>query len=112
MTMHHLLIELTSKTRRLIVPPDLEALLLTEYGWEPEDGIFWNPAELMDIIETSCKKYRKGELDVSIPDEATVWKSRAEKTAFVLQGILLEKEHLETECRRMMELLDENGIPY
>ena len=39
MTLHHLLIDLTAKTRNLTVPADLEAWLLDEYGWEAIDDL-------------------------------------------------------------------------
>ena len=111
MTMHHLLIDLAAKTRHLDIPSDLEAWLLSEYGWEPCDDL-WDADELIDLIQTHYEQYISGELDTTIPDDASLWKDRAETTAFILQGIIQEKDHLIEECRRLMSILDKNGIAY
>ncbi len=111
MTMHHLLIDLASTLRHLDIPPELEAWLITTYGWEPVDD-FYDPSELIDIVEGSYKQYVSGGLDVTVPDDATLWKDRAEAAAYFLKSKVLEIDFLHEECNRFMALLDENGIDY
>lgn len=108
MTLHHLLIDLTAKTRNLTVPADLEAWLLDEYGWEAIDDLM-EPSDLMDAIEMHCRQYHDGELDVTPRSEADLWKDRAETAKFLLQGLEAEKHHLIEESERLMRLLDDNG---
>ena len=110
MIIHPLLIELTAKTRHLEIPDALEKWLLVMYSWEPFDG-FWNPEDLMDAIEAHCIEYHKGNLDVSIPAQTSLWKERAETTGYIiLHGIILEKDHLAKEYRRPALILEDNHI--
>ena len=61
----------------------------------------------MDIIEESTHDYLDGRLDVSLPDEAALWKERAETAKFMLQGIILENNHLIKETMRLITMLQE-----
>lgn len=111
MIMHHLVIDLASNLRKLDITPELEAWLLSEYGWEPFDDM-WDAAALIDIVEDCCNRYHFGDLDTTIPDETSVWKERAESAKFILKGIIQEKDHLSDECQYLMKLLEEHGIDY
>ena len=111
MLIHHLLIELSAKTRKLNIPPELETWLLSEYGWEAVDDLM-DASELMDVIEMHCRQYWNSNLDITPLSEAELWKNRAETAKFILTGINDEKDHLLSECERLMKLLDDHGIEY
>ena len=111
MIMQHLLIDLASNLRKLDITPELEAWLLSEYGWEPCDNM-WDAADLIDIAEDCCSRYHSGDLDTTVPDEASLWKERAKSAKFIMKGIIQEKDHLSDECQYLMKLLDEHGIDY
>ena len=111
MTLHHLLIDLTAKTRNLTIPADLEAWLLDEYGWEPIDDLM-DPSGLMDTVEIHCRQYHNGSLDVTPRSATDIWKDRAVTAKFILQGIEAEKHHLIEESERLIRLLEEHGIEY
>ena len=111
MTMNALIISLAAKLRNLNITSELEKWLLSKYGWEPTDN-YWNPDELIDIVEIHCKEYWDDELDTAIPDEAILWKERAETAAFIIQGLEIEKKSLIEENSNYMKLLDEHEIKY
>ena len=111
MIMNKNFIRLTAITRKLDIPSELEEWLLSEYGWEPCDDL-WSPEELIDIIEFNCIRYHSGKLDATIPDDASLWKDRAESAKYILQGIILEKDHLLNECGHYIRLLEKHGIEY
>ena len=111
MVMNSVLIELTSMLRHLDIPDELVRWLMAEYGWDPYEDMY-EPSELMDIIEDSYKQYMEGSLDVSVPDEAKLWKERAELARYMLKGITLEKDACVAENIRLSKLLDDNGIKY
>ena len=66
----------------------------------------------MDIIEMHCRQFHEGRLDVSVPDEATLWRERAELARYMLKGIILENDALVEENIRLIRILEENGIGY
>ncbi len=111
MIINHLLIDLISKTHRLDVPDDLEAWLLAGYGWEPCDGLY-DYSDLCEILEHSCRQYWDGGLDVTVPDETSLWKDRAETAKYMLNAVQMENRHVIDENIRFMELLRNNGIDY
>lgn len=71
-------------------------------------------AALYDCIKKELHSYTtlKEIARVSVPDEAKLWKERAELARYMLKGITLEKDACVAENIRLSKLLDDNGIKY